>query len=162
VSEYKPVTTIEAGFPEEKKVTLPVQDAALSGMIKYSSIHPNQSHTENWKQNGDSIFWTLNINTGSTYKIELQYGCPAGEIGSRMAFNSKSGSLSFTIDQPFYSEILPERDYVKRSESVERTWSWMDIGTVTLEPGPEKLVIKLLEKSGNEAGLIKAIRLIKQ
>jgi len=61
VSIYRPVTTIEAGFREEKSFTLPVQDAALSGKVKYSSIHPNQSHTENWIQNGDSILWTLNI-----------------------------------------------------------------------------------------------------
>ena len=162
VSEYRPVTTIEAGFPEEKKFTLPVQDATLSGLVKFSSIHPNQSHTEQWIQNGDSIFWILNINTGGKYRVEMQYGCPAGEIGSKMKFCSESGSVFFTIDQPFESEVLPQRDYVKRSESVERTWAWMEIGTVNLEPGPEKLVIKLLEKKNNEAGLIKAIRLIKQ
>ena len=162
VSNYKPVTTIEAGFSEEKKFTLPVQDATLSGMIRYSSIHPNQSHTENWIQNGDSIFWTLNINNGGTYKVQMQYGCTSGETGSKMAFYSKSGLVLFTIDRPFESEILPGRDYVKRSESVERTWSWMDIGVVTLEPGPEKLVIKLLEKNRDEAGLIKAIRLVNQ
>jgi arylsulfatase A-like enzyme len=162
VSNYKPVTTIEAGFPEEKKFTLPVQDAVLSGLVKYSSIHPNQSHTERWIQNGDSIYWTLNINNAATYRVEMQYGCTASEVGSKMAFNSKSGPVYFTIDRPFESEILPERDYVKRSESVERTWSWMEIGTVSLEPGPELLVIKLMEKKKNEAGLIKAIRLVKQ
>jgi hypothetical protein len=162
VSEYRPVTTIEAGFPEEKKFTLPVQDATLSGHVKFSSIHPNQSHTEQWIQNNDSIFWILNINTGGKYRVEMQYGCPAGETGSKMKFCSESGSVFFTIDQPFESEVLPQRDYVKRSESVERTWAWMEIGTINLEPGPEKLVIKLLEKKNNEAALIKAIRLIKQ
>ena len=162
VNGYQSVTTIEAGFPGEKKFTLPVQDAKLSGKIKYSSIHPNQSHTEQWIQNGDSIYWTLNINNAASYMVEMQYGCSASETGSRMAFLSGSGPVYFSIDRPFDSEILPERDYVKRSESVERTWSWMEIGTVDLEPGPEKLVIKLLEKKHSEAGLIKAIRLTKQ
>jgi hypothetical protein len=79
-----------------------------------------------------------------------------------MKFCSESGSVFFTVDQPFESEVLPQRDFVKRSESVERTWAWMGIGTIDLEPGPEKLVIKLIEKKNNEAALIKAIRLIKQ
>jgi arylsulfatase A-like enzyme len=161
VSEYQSVTTIEAGFPKEKKFTLPVQDAILSGLVKYSSIHPNQSHTERWIQNGDSIYWNLNINNSGTYRVEMQYGCTSSETGSRMLFRSGTGPVYFFIDKPFESEILPDRDYVKRSESVERTWGWMEIGTVSLEPGPEKLVLKLIEKRKGEAGLIKAIRLVK-
>ena len=158
ISSYQPVTTIEAGFPEENSFTLPVQDATLSGMIKYSSIHPNQSHTERWVQNGDSIFWTLKINNSETYWIDLQYGCPAGETGSRFVIRSGTDEVNFTIDEAFESAILPERDYVKRSESVERTWSWMNIGKVTLNKGTEAITIKLLEKKNNEAGLIKALR----
>ena len=164
VADYIPVTTVEAGFRDEKMFTLPVQDAILSGEIRYSSIHPNQSHTENWVQNGDSIYWTLNIHNGGTYQVEMQYGCPASLTGSRMSFysESESKSLIFTIDKAFESEILPDRDYVKRSESVERTWTWMDIGVVNLKPGPEKMTIKLIEKNKNEAALLKAIRLTKQ
>ena len=162
IADYIPVTTIEAGFPGEKMFTLPVQDATLSGIIRYSSIHPNQSHTENWIQNGDSIFWTLNINNEGTYSVELQYGCIASMTGSRMLFHSGSESVSFIIDRAFESVILPDRDYVKRSESVERTWQWMDVGVVNLRQGPEKLTVKLIEKMKNEAGLIKAVRLTKQ
>jgi len=159
VSGYRPVTTIEAGFPQENKFSLPVQDASLSGKIKYSSIHPNQAHTENWIQDGDSIFWKLNINTNGTYNAELQYGCSAIETGSRFQLKSSLGSVIFTIDKPFESEILPERDYVKRSESVERTWSWIEIGDITINSGPEKIILKLLDVKNNDAGLIKAIRL---
>ena len=159
VSNYQPVTTIEAGFQEEKKFTLPVQDASLSGKIKYSSIHPNQSHTENWIQDGDSIFWRLNINSTGTYRVELQYGCPAKEIGSRFQLKSSLGSVIFSIDLPFESVILPERDYVKRSESVERTWSWMDMGKIELSRGPENIILKLVDLKKNDAGMIKAIRL---
>ena len=159
VSGYEPVTTIQAGFPDEKKFTLPVQDAILSGKIRYSSIHPNQSHTENWQQDGDSIFWNLTIHNPGTYHVELKYGCKAGETGSKMLFSTVSESVPFTIDNPFESLVLPNRDYVVRSESVERTWTWMDVGVVTLKPGPEKIVIKLIEKKKDEAGLIKAIRL---
>ena len=158
---YQPVTTIEAGFAEEKRFTLPVQDAALSGEIRYSSIHPNQSHTENWIQAGDSIYWSLNINSTGTYKVELQYGCAEGETGSRFRLSSNSGAIVFTIDQPFNSEILPNRDYVKRSESVERTWAWMYVGNIPLTRGTEKITLKLLEKKKEEAGLIKAIKFVK-
>ena len=162
VSGYQPVTTIEAGFPEEKSFTLPVQDASLSGEIKYSSIHPNQSHTENWIQEGDSIFWKLLINTTGTYKAELQYGCSSGETGSRFLLMSKAGSVLFNIEKPFESEILPEMDYVKRSESVERTWSWMNMGTIELSSGPEIINLKLLDLQNKDAGLVKAIRLTRQ
>jgi arylsulfatase A-like enzyme len=161
ISEYIPVTAIEAGFPAETRITLLVQDATLSGKIKYSSIHPNQAHTENWQQNGDSIFWKLNINNAGTYMVELEYGCPASETGSKMVFKSRSQLIPFTIDKPFESIVLPDRDYVKRSESHERTWIWMTIGNVDINPGSELLVLKLLEKKKEQAGLIKAIRLVK-
>lgn len=162
IFNYQPVTTIEAGFSGERSFTLPVQDASLSGSIRYSSIHPNQSHTENWVQEGDSVCWKLNINTSGTYKIELQYGCSSGKTGSRFQLNSSRGSVIFYIDEPFESVILPDRDYVKRSESVERTWGWMEAGNLMLESGPETITLKLLEKKDNYAGLIKAIRFSKQ
>lgn len=158
ISAYEPVTTIEAGFAEEKSFTLPVQDAKLSGKIKFSSIHPNQSHTENWTQDGDSISWTLYINTPATYKVEIQYGCPEGETGSRFVLNTKNANLVFSIESPFNSVILPERDYVKRTESVERTWGWLNAGEISLGEGPEVITLKLIKKGKNEAGLIKAIR----
>ncbi|MBN2667097.1 MAG: hypothetical protein JXR67_11340, partial [Bacteroidales bacterium] len=158
ISNYQSVTTIEAGFAGERSFTLPVQDAALSGNIRYSSIHPNQSHTENWIQAGDSILWTLNINNKGTYKVEMQYGCPERETGSRLVLNTGSGKVLFRISEPFESAVLPEKDYVKRSESVERTWSWMDIGTVTLNEGKEYISLKLINKSHEEAGLIKSLK----
>jgi hypothetical protein len=161
VSQYQLQTTIEAGFPEERNITLPVQDAILSGKVKYSSIHPNQSHTENWVQNGDSVYWTLKMKNAGNYAVELQYGCPVTDTGSQFLFHSKSGSFTFKIDKPFNSEILPNRDYVPRTESVERTWDWQPIGTISLKAGEEQLVLKLQNKKATEAALIKAIRLIK-
>ncbi len=163
ISGYRPVTTIEAGFPEEKSFTLPVQDAALSGKIKYSSIHPNQSHTEGWVQDGDSIFWTLDIQAAGVYKAEIQYGCPEGETGSKFSLSTGTSVVFFTIDTSFDSQILPDRDYVRRSESVERTWEWMSAGNIILESGPEEIILKLLQKKKDKegAGLFKAIRLTK-
>ncbi len=161
VSGYQPQTTIEAGFEKEKTITLPVQDAILSGKIKYSSIHPNQSHTENWVQNGDSVFWNLNMNTSGNYRVEIRYGCPDDQTGSKFQFHSNTGSINFSLLHPFNSQILPNRDYVPRTESVERTWTWMQVGTIFLQKGEEKLVLKLAEKKGPEAALIKDIRLIK-
>ena len=161
VSQYRLQTTIEAGFPEERNITLPVQDAILSGKLKFSSIHPNQSHTENWVQNGDSVYWTLKMKNAGNYAVELQYGCPETDTGSQFLFHSNTGSFTFKIDKPFNSEILPNRDYVPRTESVERTWGWKPIGTISLKAGEEKLVLKLQNKKNTEAALIKAIRLIK-
>ena len=161
IDNYRPVTTIDAGFQGERKITLPVQDAALSGKIKYSSIYPNQAHTENWEQNGDSILWTVNMENPGTYRVELEYGCPADETGSEMVFYSRSGSIPFAIDKSFESVVLPERDYVIRGESYERTWAWMTIGNTALKSGPEIIGIKLIKTRKDKAGLIKAIRLIK-
>jgi hypothetical protein len=78
-----------------------------------------------------------------------------------MIFYSRSGSIPFTIEKAFESIVLPERDYVKRSESSARTWTWMTIGNVTLQSGTEQLGIKLIKKMKEQAGIIKAIRLVK-
>lgn len=162
VSQYQPETTIDAGFADEKSITLPVQDAILSGKVKYSSVHPNQSHTENWVQNGDSIYWKLKMKNAGSYRIEIQFGCPVSEVGSEFQVRMNSITLPFTMSQPFESEILPDRDYVPRAESVERTWSWMSVATGRVDSGELMLGIKLLEKQNQNAGMIKAIRLIKQ
>lgn len=159
VKGYKPVTTIEAGFPSEKSFVLPVQDAILTGNIKYSSIHPNQSHTEGWKMSGDSLYWNLNVNTGGNFLVELQYGCPEDNIGSEFILKSNSGYYSFVINIPFESVILPERDYVVRNESVERKWKWMPAGNIELKTGSEQIVLKLANPIAGEGCLIKAIRL---
>jgi hypothetical protein len=161
ISSYKPVTTITAGFPDEKHFTLPVQDAALSGKIKYSSIHPNQSHTEGWVQAGDSISWTLEVMTTGKYRAELQYGCPTENTGSTMMLSAGENTITFSVNQPFESVILPERDFVKRNESVERTWSWMNIGDISFDSGQESIVLKLLSVKSSEAGLVKAVRFVK-
>jgi len=158
VAQYIPVTTIEAGFKDEKSFILPVQDATLSGKIKFSSIHPNQSHSVGWEQNGDSIFWKLEIDTPGNFRVDLQYGCNPDQTGSRFELSSTSGTYSFSIDWPFSSVKLPEKDYVKRSESVERTWSWMNIGNMPLAGGSERIVLKLKELHSGDAGMIKAIR----
>ena len=161
VSHYQPETTIEAGFAEEKNIAMPVQDAILSGKVKYSSIHPNQSHTENWVQKVDSIYWKQNMKTAGKYRVELKYGCPATDTGSWFTFHSDTDSFEFVIDQPFESVILPDRDYVVRTESVERTWDWMPAGDLLLQEGEECLSLKLVKVKKMEAGLIKAIRLVK-
>lgn len=159
VSSYEPVTTIMAGFEGEKSFTLPVQDAILSGKVRYSSIHPNQSHTENWVQNGDSIYWKLDLKNAGTYRVELQYGCDQSDTGSSFSLSSSAGSFEFTIDEPFNSVVLPERDYVKRTESVERTWAWMETGALNLNYGPELIILKLTKKKSDEGVLIKSLKL---
>ena len=161
VSQYQPETTIDAGFTEEKSIILPVQDAILSGKVNYSSIHPNQSHTENWVQNGDSIYWKLNMKSAGKYGVELQYGCPATDIGSRFTFHSSTDSFLCVIDQPFESTVLPDMDYVVRAESVERIWDWLSAGEIFLQQGEECLRLKLLEVENKNAGMIKSIRLRK-
>jgi arylsulfatase A len=159
VSAYEPVTTIRAGFEEERYFVLPVQDAILAGNLRYSSIHPNQSHTDGWSEAGDSLYWNLEIEVPGVYNVELQYGCPPGKPGSEYALFSAADKINFSITEPFESFILPERDYVKRSESVERTWTWMNAGDLELRSGREQIILKLLKPSGDDAGLIKAIKL---
>ena len=101
------------------------------------------------------------MKNAGNYAVELHYGCAATDTGSKFLFHSKSDSFSFGIDKAFDSVILPDRDYVKRTESVERTWAWTSIGTISLNAGQENLTLKLIQKKKNEACLIKAIRLIK-
>ena len=162
VDNYEPQTTINAGFVGEKRIVLPVQDAISSGKVQYSSIHPNQSHTQNWVQQGDSIFWNLNMQQSGKYRVELEYGCLENELGSRFVLQSKAESLEFTINKAFDSIVLPNRDYVPRAESVERTWDWMPVGNLSLAAGEERIVLKMIQLKNHDAGLIKAIRLVHQ
>jgi hypothetical protein len=77
----------------------------------------------------------------------------SGDTGSKLMLGTNAGEIYFTIDKAFDSEILPDRDYVKRSESVERTWSWMSMGTIELRSGPQIINLKLLDLKNKEAGL---------
>lgn len=162
VGNYVPATTIEAGFSGEKSFTLPVQDARLTGAVRYSSIHPNQSYTAGWKNEGDSIWWALDIRNGGLFKAEIEYGCLPGQLGSIFTLGSEAGVYTFSIDWPFESVVLPERDYVRRSESVERTWKWMMIGRIHLKEGSERVVLKLTKLAADSAAIIKAVKFSRQ
>ena len=63
------------------------------------------------------------------------------------------------ISEPFESKILPDRDYVKRSESVERTWTWMNTGELKLSNGKEQITLKLLNPAKDDTAIIRGIRL---
>jgi hypothetical protein len=91
----------------------------------------------------------------------MQYGCKEEETGSSFTLNSGAESIAFSIDTPFNSVMLPDRDYVKRNESVERTWDWMEIGDMALSGGPNTIILKLVKKNKSEAALIKALRFTK-
>jgi len=93
--------------------------------------------------------------------FQEQYGCPEDETGSEFILRSGSSEVNFRIDKPFDSQILPERDYVKRSESVERTWAWMTAGNLELASGNERITLILKDLKDSEAGLIKSVRLTK-
>jgi arylsulfatase A-like enzyme len=159
---YRPCDEIEVGFEGEQSFTLPVQDAVLSGRIRFSSIYPNQSNTENWVQNGDSIYWRLNVSRGGNYIAMIRYGCPASETGSEMVMYAGDNILPFRFDQQFESVVLPDRDYVKRGEALERTWGWMNLGDIHLSPGKVSLVIRLVRKSADEAGLIRSVKFVRR
>jgi len=139
------------GHPDSKMTQILARDGTSKGGIKRSSRYPNDSYFFNWKSLKDSIEWNCEVGKSGTYKVELFYTCPVADVGSTVELSFNGSKLVGKITEAHNPSLVGmERDRVKRSESYNKDFKRMTLGTIALKEGEGTLKFHALEIPGSQ------------
>jgi len=137
--------TLPVGHPEYHTTHLPARDAKAYGNIKRSNRWPNDSFYTNWTSIKDSITWDVDVLKEGSYKAIIYYTCSEENLGSEIELRSGTEQLKTVITEPFDPPFVNvEKDRVKRQESYVKAFKPLNMGTITLKKGQQKLTLKAL------------------
>jgi arylsulfatase A-like enzyme len=140
---------------------LPVNEAMLTSGVKFKEGH-GWAHdwVETWNTTQDSIYWEVDCIKGGKYKIELDYLCKPGDIGSRIECSIGTIKKEVVVRSAFYSKQIPSPDRVPRKEAYEMSeWKKLPLGTFTIPEGKHLIKIKALHVAKENVAEIKCLRL---
>jgi arylsulfatase A-like enzyme len=139
------------GQPNSKSTQLAAADAVPQGGIRRSCKHPNSSFLTNWTSPADAITWNGEVLASGDYAAEFYYTCAANDVGStiELTFNGNHvvGQVSEPNDQPLRGA---EHDRVPREESYVKDFRPMKLGTIHLEEGRGKLILRATKIPGSQ------------
>ncbi|MFO7671032.1 MAG: arylsulfatase [Bacteroidales bacterium] len=145
---YRPHTI---GHPGTRYNNLPVGIALIEGGIERSNRWTNCSYLQHWTSTEDRITYDVEVQGTGTFEAALYYTCPPEDVGSliRLSLNGKAVEARVTHGHnPPLTGM--ENDRVPRTESYEKEWAVLEMGTIDLEPGTGTLTLQALEIPGDE------------
>jgi hypothetical protein len=153
-------TTHHVGFREFPFVTLNAQEALFVGKgLKYSSIHPNASWIQNWTSTAAWPAWEIEVVEAGDYEVSLRYACAEDAVGTKLEISMGEAVLQGTITEAFDPEPYAHHDRVKRSESYDKPFKVMKLGTLRLKKGAGTISVKALTKPGERVMDLRALYL---
>ncbi|MEZ4905884.1 MAG: hypothetical protein R2822_31020 [Spirosomataceae bacterium] len=149
ISEDK--RTFPVGHIAYKYTQLPARDAQPQGGIKRSNKYPNATFMTHWTSINDAIVWEIEVLEEGDFEVELYYTCPANDVGStfQLSFNQQTLTAQITEahDPPLRGM---EHDRFPRMESYIKDFKPLKIGTIHLEKGIGKLMLKATDIAGKQ------------
>ncbi len=140
------------GHREFKYTQIPARDGIASGNIMRSNKFPNCSYFTNWISPSDQIHWDVRVAAAGRYQVDMQYACPAADIGSTVELTCGPQKLVAQLTQPHDPPLRgQEHDRVLRTESYVKDFGTLDLGTMQLEEGDAKLTLRASEIPGSQA-----------
>ena len=139
------------GHPDGEITQLPARDATATGGIKRSSKHPNCSFFTNWTSKDEQIVWDCEVGQAGEYEVELFYTCPEADAGSVFELSFKDARLKGTIAEGYDPPLLgKDKDRYGRTESYDKLFKRITLGSIHLEEGPGTLTIRPLDIPGSQ------------
>ena len=147
------------GHPGSRYTQLPARDGLSRGNIKRSNRFPNCSYFTNWTSLDDSIEWKVEVPASGTYEVEIYYTCSEKNAGSTIELSFETTGQETPGSARVRSRVIPAHDpplrgaaedCVKRTESYVKDFRPLKLGKLKLPAGSGKLVLKALEKPGEE------------
>jgi arylsulfatase A len=157
----KPRDVPEIGHAEENPIELTTPNARINEGLTYGGLAPNNSWVHNWVNLDATVKWDVNVVSGGSYQLKLQYLCPKGNGGSVIDVSAGEATKSATVAETDYVQI-PSPDRVQRKEAYEMVWSYLDVGSFTLSPGKTSIQVKAKTRAGAEVMELKAVWLEKR
>jgi arylsulfatase A-like enzyme len=142
-------TAFTVGHPDCEITPLPIRDARLNGKgIGRSSVHPNDSHVVNWTSTDSYPEWNIDILTGGRYEVLIDYTCSENNVGCVLRIQCGDASTEGSITEIYDPEYLPSPDRVTRSESLDKLFKRVSLGTLKLEKSHAALTLTCIKQTG--------------
>jgi arylsulfatase A len=162
--QLKKSSPIPVGYAASPIVSLPAHEGHFKGNIRYQAAHWGWCNDwfTNWTNPKDTMSWQLDVVAGGTYKVSLQYACPATSVGIPISIQSGTQQLKSAIDHAFTTKFVEDYEQVPRTvEADEQTWTTQELGVIQLKKGLQE--VQLFAQMVKEAGIaeVKAVILEK-
>jgi len=137
------------GHPDSRYNNLPVGLAKFEGGIERSNRWTNCSFLTKWSSTNDRITYDVDVQGEGTFEAALYYTCPPADVGSLIKLSVNGNTVEARVTKGHDPPLTGmENDRVKRTESYEKDWIVLEMGTINLVPGSGTLTIQALEIPG--------------
>jgi len=143
---------IPVGYAQENPVELHSPQAYFSGSLNFFA-GPGYAHDylTGWTATESKIWFDVDVVRGGAYQVQLRYGCPAADAGSKIRLAAGDQQLEVTVPAAEAPVIrLPHRDEQGHQKYVNRQWGLLPLGTMTLPQGRTTLTLEALTRPATQ------------
>ena len=158
-SESNDDRPLPVGYQEFPLTYLAAQDGIPEGDITWSSIHPNASYFENWKNPAHGIEWEVNVRTAGEYEVTIMYTCPVGDEGAELLAECADQRLSAKVIEPFDPPLYDRQDRIPRIVAYEKQFKPLTMGRIYLTPGRGKFRLSARHSPGKTIMDLRVVKL---
>lgn len=140
---------------------LPARDGVPHGSIKRSASAPNCSYFTNWTTKQDEMSWDIEVGKSGDYEAAVYYTCRAADVGSTVELSFGASRVTCAI-RPAHDPPLEGKaeDRVNRGpESYVKDFRPLRLGTLKLNAGRGKLILRATEIPGQQVADVRRIQL---
>ncbi|RPJ24641.1 MAG: hypothetical protein EHM35_16195, partial [Planctomycetaceae bacterium] len=149
---FDPIPT-HVGYPDWPVVVLPGHEAFLDPAPKQGISYKGANGwandwITNWTDTGAYAWWPLKVVKCGRFEVTLMYVCPQENLGTKLRIEVGGRMVEAVVDKAHDPDPIPSPDRVPRGEVYEKVWAPLTLGTVELDTGETRLVLKALEIPG--------------
>lgn len=125
---------VATGYRAAPVTLLPAHEAGKSGNTRFAEGNGwANDYMVNIREESDRVTWKLKVVEKGKYRIKLQIGSPAANIGKRLVLDYGLLEQRHVFDREYNSIPIPSPDRVKRKEAIEKSWDTLDMGSFYLD-----------------------------
>jgi len=153
---------IPIGYKERPEVVMPGHEAFLEPAGRKTISYVGRSgwandYVTNWTSTDAYPWWEVDVVRAGTYEVTLMYVCRAEDVGAEIRAEIGGKSLSGKVTKAHDPPLIPSPDRWRRGEVYEKVWAPLKLGSVKLDKGRTRLVVKALTKPGDTVMDLKAV-----
>lgn len=157
-AERWPRPPYPVAFDGTKTTVLPAQECIFRGKgLRFSSRHPNCSWVTNWASTDQYVYWDVNVATAGRYEVTLLYTCPADSVGTEIEVDFDGRKLRAKIVDAYDPPLIDSPDRVERTESYEKPFKPLVLGTVEWPKAKGKLSVRAVRAPGKQVMDLRAV-----
>ncbi|OGV63097.1 MAG: hypothetical protein A2283_14990 [Lentisphaerae bacterium RIFOXYA12_FULL_48_11] len=152
---------LPVGYAEHNPVELHVPQAFFDKPLRFA-CGPGFANDwlTGWTDSQAKVWYEIEIAQAGDYEIEIAYGCPTADKGSRIRAGVGDVAVEAVVPAAEAKEIpLPHRDEAGKSKYRNRDWATLKLGTLKLPKGPAKLTLEALTIPGTQVMDLKHVEM---